>query len=269
MLASVMNLALWQTEFGEGPLVACAIHDGHALRPEVAKLIGLDAAQRLYEEDPHTAAWTLIAPTRVIGRRSRFEVDLNRPRDKAIYLKKEDAWGLDVWKSPPPPELVGELLRFYDDFYAHLRVLLDRLVDRHRRVVVFDLHSYNHARDGAGRAFADAEQNPEINLGTKSMERDYWTPVVDEFSTELRNYDYFGRRLDVRENVRFFGGHMVAWIHENFPRRVCGLAIEVKKFFMDEWTGQADQHQLTALGEALRRAAAGVRESLENWDDAR
>jgi N-formylglutamate deformylase len=263
------SFPLWQIEFGDAPLVACAIHDGHVLRSRVAEIMGLDAAQRLYEEDPHTAKWTVIAPTRVVARQSRFEVDLNRPREQALYLKREDAWGLDVWKSPPPPALVSELQRYYDDFYAHLRVLLERLVERHRRVVVFDLHSYNHVRDGAGRPFAAPEQNPEINLGTRSMERDYWAPVVDRFLQEMRSYDFVGRRLDVRENVKFFGGHMVTWLHDRFPRQVCGLAIEVKKFFMDEWTGEADEQQLAAIGDALRQAAGGVLDELENWDDGR
>ena len=78
----MMQSPIWQTEIGEGPLVACAIHDGHAVRPEVAECLKLDSVQRLYEEDPYTGAWTAIAPTRIIGRQSRFEVDLNRPRQR-------------------------------------------------------------------------------------------------------------------------------------------------------------------------------------------
>src|SRR6185369_9772081 len=89
---------IWQTEFGDGPLVACAIHDGHDVRPEVADCLRLDSAQRLYEEDPYTGEWTSIAPTRIVARRSRFEVDFNRSRDKAVYITPVDAWGLDVWR---------------------------------------------------------------------------------------------------------------------------------------------------------------------------
>src|SRR5262245_52168237 len=51
----------WRTETGDGPLVACAIHDGHAVRPEVTECLRLDSAQRRYEEDPYTAPWTSIA----------------------------------------------------------------------------------------------------------------------------------------------------------------------------------------------------------------
>ena len=74
-----MNAAIWKTVEGEGPIIASAIHDGHDVRPEVASLLALDDAQRLREEDPHTAGWTRVAPTRIVGLVSRFEVDLNRP----------------------------------------------------------------------------------------------------------------------------------------------------------------------------------------------
>src|SRR5947207_14818870 len=119
---------IWRVEFGDGPLVACAVHDGHDVRAEVAACLRLNDAQRRYEEDPFTANWTSIAPTRIVARRSRFEVDFNRPREKAIYMTPEDAWGLDVWRCSPAPELVAKSLQTYDDFYADLRRLLQRLV---------------------------------------------------------------------------------------------------------------------------------------------
>jgi hypothetical protein len=145
-----------------------------------------------------------------------------------------------------------------------LRLLLEQLVARHGRVVVFDLHSYNHVRDGHGGAASDPEANPEINLGTGSLSRDLWTPIVERWLNEMRSYNYFGRQLDVRENVKFFGGNLPNWIHQNFPSTVCALAIEVKKFFMDEWTGELDAAQHDAIGQALARAASGVRNELES-----
>jgi N-formylglutamate deformylase len=254
---------IWQIEFGEGPLIACAVHDGHAVRPEVANCLRLNESQRRYEEDPYTGLWTPIAPTRIVARRSRFEVDLNRPREKAVYITPADAWGLDIWACRPSPEIVQRSLQAYDDFYAHLRLLLERLVARHGRVVVFDLHSYNHVREGAGTALADPAQNPEINLGTGSMDRRRWAAIVDRWLAEARDCDYFGRRLDVRENVKFFGGHLPTWIHATFPETVCALAIEVKKFFMDEWTGKLDARQHEEIGKVLARAAEGVADELK------
>jgi N-formylglutamate amidohydrolase len=252
---------IWHTDFGDGPLVACALHDGHEVRPDVADCFRLSAAQRRYEEDPYTASWTHIAPTRIVARRSRFELDLNRPRDKAVYITPADAWGLDIWKYSPSPQVIEQSLRAYDDFYAHLDWLLERLVGHHGRVVVFDLHSYNHGRDGAP---ADAVQNPEINLGTGTMNRSLWAPIIDRWLAEMRAHDYFGRRLDVRENVKFFGGHFPEWIHRQFPETVCALAIEVKKFFMDERSGALDARQHAELQAALARAARGVENELEN-----
>jgi len=258
-----MTIPLWQTVFGEGPLVACAVHDGHAVRPEVVECLKLTPEQRLYEEDPYTGDWTSIAPTRVVALRSRFEVDFNRPREKAVYITPAEAWGLDVWKCPPPHELIGHSLSAYDDFYDHLRQLLERLVADHGQVVVFDLHSYNHARDGADGKAAATEANPEINLGTGSMARALWSPIVDCWLAAMREFDFLGRRLDVRENVKFVGGHLPKWIHESFPNQVCVLAVEVKKFFMNEWTGELDAGQHRAIKDALEHAAAAVAVELE------
>ena len=70
---------------GDGPIVATAIHDGHAVRPEVAELLALDSATRLREEDPFTGRLAAVAPTYLVALRSRFEIDLNRPRDQAVY----------------------------------------------------------------------------------------------------------------------------------------------------------------------------------------
>jgi hypothetical protein len=258
-----MTQTFWYTEYGDGPLVACAIHDGHDICHNLTACLRLSDAERLYEEDPYTDLWTSFAPTRIVVRRSRFEVDLNRPRDQAIYLTPADAWGLNVWNCPPTPEMVARSLRIYDAFYAHLRLLLEQLVDQYGRIVVFDLHSYNHRRDEYGRLSADPALNPEINLGTGTMDRRRWGAIVERWLADMRSFDYCGRRLDVRENVKFFGGNLPGWIHQRFPDSVCALAIEVKKFFMDEWTGELDTLQHQAIGAALTQAARGVAEVLE------
>lgn len=259
----MQHTPIWQMEFGDGPLVACAIHDGHFVRADVATRLNLAASQRLYEEDPFTAVWTAIAPTRIIGRRSRFEIDFNRPRDKAVYMTPADAWGLEVWKEPPPANVVNHSLRVYDEFYAHLKRVLDLLVSFHGEVVVFDLHSYNHERDGCGTGAANCDGNPEINLGTGTMARALWAPIVDCWLGAMREFDFLGRRLDVRENVKFFGGQLARWIHENYSSSVCVLAIEVKKFFMNEWTGELYTEQHEAIGRALAYAATAVNDELQ------
>ncbi|MDH3456219.1 MAG: N-formylglutamate amidohydrolase [Gemmatimonadota bacterium] len=257
-----MQDTLWQVTEGDGPLVALAIHDGHSVRSEVAARLALDDDARLREEDPYTARWTALAPTRIVVSRSRFEVDLNRPRDRAVYREPSDAWGLDLWRSPLPDDLVERSLAQYDEFYATIHDVLERVIRRAGQFVVYDLHSYNHRRDGPDAAPADPDANPQVNLGTGSMDRQRWAPVVDRFVEGLRAWPFPGGGLDVRENVKFRGGHLSRWIHETFPGAGCALAIEFKKFFMDEWTGQPNEEAIDAIGRALTATTTGVLDEL-------
>jgi hypothetical protein len=255
---------IWKLERGNSPLVATAIHAGHALREEVAAIMQLAEMDRLREEDPFTDQWTMVTDTRLIGLRSRFEVDLNRPRGQAVYIEPADAWGLQVWREKPSPAIIERSLAEYDAFYAEVKRLLTGLEQRFGRFVVFDLHSYNHRREGPGGPIADPLLNPEVNIGTGTMDRERWAPLVDRFMADLRAVDFLGRHLDVRENVKFFGGQFPRWIHENFPESGCAIAIEFKKFFMDEWTGRPDPagKQLEAIRQALAATVPGVLEAL-------
>jgi N-formylglutamate amidohydrolase len=252
----------WHFETGDSPLLAIAIHDGNEVRKEVADRLALSASDRLREEDPFTGSWTTVAPTRLVVRPSRFEVDLNRPREKAVYKKPEDAWGLQVWRRPPPRPVIDRSLAIYDEFYSDVDKLLSGHIDRFGHVVVFDLHSYNHRRDGPEGEPDEAAGNPEVNIGTGTMDRQRWAPVVDRFIDDLRAFEFLGRNLDVRENAKFRGGNFPRWTHETFPGAVCTLAIEFKKFFMDEWTGQLYPEPADAIVEGLRATVPGMLEEL-------
>lgn len=241
----------WTIVTGEQPILATAIHNGHAVRHEVAQLMVLPEADRLREEDPFVGQWAVCSKNRIVVHVSRFEVDLNRPREKAVYLTPEDCWGLNVWSSPPSGDVVERSLAVYDNYYAVLKKLLSELAERHKRFVVLDIHSYNHRRGGPDAGIDDPDKNPEVNIGTGTMERERWANVVDGFMDQLSSFNYMGRELDVRENVKFKGGFMSQWVHENFPESGCCLAIEFKKFFMDEWTGEPYPEHLDALRMAM------------------
>lgn len=243
---------------GSGPLIATAIHDGSSLREDLQPHINLNKSERLREEDPFTAEWIDIADNQIIAFDSRFEVDLNRPREKAVYLKPEDAWGLKVWKSELPADQVNKSYQKYDRFYKDVKVFFDQIKQKFGGFVVFDLHTYNHRRDVSDAPPASPEENPEINLGTGKMNRKKWAPLVDDFVQTLSSFNFQGRNLDVRENVKFKGGHFSDWIHQTFPDVSCVLAIEVKKFFMDEWTGIPDRDKIQMIKEALRSTVPGV-----------
>ena len=248
---------------GHSPVVAAAIHDGHQVREEVSRILALTEAERLREEDPFTATWTEVAETRIIGSHSRFEVDLNRPREKAVYITPEDAWGLHVWKERPDEQLISRSLAAYDAFYSEVRNLLTDMAQHFRHFVVFDLHSYNHRRNGRSAPPAAPEDNPEVNIGTGTVIDQKWMPLIHRFIEDLRNYDFMGRHLDVRENIKFRGGQFTRWIHESFPNSGCALAIEFKKFFMDEWTGEPDMMKINTIQQALQSTLPGVKKEID------
>lgn len=253
---------LWSIHRGSEPLFATALHAGHDLRGQLSRLIAIDEDTRLREEDPYTDYLAAVVPTRIVPNRSRFEVDLNRARQEAVYLGPEDAWGLDVWRETPSEEMQRRSLAEYDEFYAELKNLLSELELKYGRFVIFDIHSYNYRRAGPDAPPEDPETHPEVNVGTGTMEREHWAPVVDRFIRDLRNFDFLGQHLDARENVKFQGRQFAQWVHSNFPDTGCVLAIEFKKFFMDEWTGKVDPDQLEAIYEALRSTLPGIAEEI-------
>ena len=242
-------------------MVATAIHAGHELRPEIAAEMMLAEATRTREEDPVTDRIAAAVPIHVIVHRSRFEVDVNRERSASVYLRPDDVWGLDVWRRSLPDDVVARSRAEHDAFYEAVGAILDRLAAR-GPFVVLDVHSYNHRRGGPEAPPAPEEGNPDVNVGTGTLDRTRFGAVADLFVAKLREARVVGRHLDVRENVRFRGGYFSRWVHEQYPGRGCALAIEFKKTFMDEWTGVVDDDHVAQLGTALRDTLPSMSQAL-------
>ena len=129
-----------------------------------------------------------------------------------------------------------------------LAQLLDGVAARHERFLLIDVHSYNHRRDGPDAPPMPQEKAPDINIGTFSMPRERWSFLVDPLTDAMRSFDFNGRRLDVRENVAFQGkGEQTRFVHDLYPGSGCAIALEIKKFYMDEWTGAPDPSELAAM----------------------
>lgn len=252
----------WELRQGPGPLIGVALHAGHNLRSELVPYLAIDEATRFREEDPYSDYWTLACGTRLLTLRSRFEVDLNRRREDAVYRSPKDAWSHDIWAKPLNEDMIAESLREHDRFYTEIERDLRAIERQVGRFVVFDLHSYNHRRAGPDAPPEDAQSNPEINVGTGSMNRALWAPIVEGFMNTLADFDFLGRHLDVRENINFRGRNLAEFVHERFPETGCVLAIEVKKFFMDEWSGLANTRQVVALLQAFRKAGGAIEQEL-------
>lgn len=240
------------------PFVATAIHAGQSVRPGLKPLYNLQPVDRLREEDPYTDYFASFSPRQIIGNRSRFEVDVNRPLKSSVYRNPDEAWGLHVWKEWPGKERLARSYEIHRQFFDNVRSLLSRLIDQYGFVVIYDLHSYNYRRNGPDAPPDDPQENPDINLGTSNVNRELWAPVIDGMIADLREFDYPGRTLDVRENIKFRGGYLTQWIREQFGDYSCAIAIEVKKFFMDEWTGRYDPVQLRAVRDLIRSTAPGM-----------
>jgi len=245
----------------DASLIATAIHAGHDLRPEVAAILTLDEDVRLREEDPFTDRIAACADAQAYVSRSRFEVDLNRGRDQAVYRTPDDSWGLEIWADELPTEVVEGSLEVYDAFYRDLGRHLDQLAQR-GPFVVYDVHSYNYRRGGPEEPGDPEDETPDINVGTKSLSGE-WRAVVDTFIGTLDGREVNARPLDVRENVRFKGANLSHWVAERYGGVGCTLALEFKKTFMDEWSGGVDESHLgeltAALGDSIPAVLDAVR----------
>lgn len=250
----------WDIVDGVGPVLATAVHAGHQVRPELEGRFRADAALRRREEDPMTGIWATTGDRAFRCYVSRFEVDLNRPREQAVYRKPEDAWGIKVWNEPPTDREVEESLRLWDTYYEMMAGWIEGMIKQHGRVLLLDVHSYNHRRDGPYAHAAPQEGNPDIDLGVTTLDSTIFGDLLDVFHDELARHPAHTRQLDVRRNVRYDdGGHWPEWVFAQYGEDVAAITLEYKKFYMDEWTGEAFLPVVEDLRSGLAKAVSRVK----------
>ncbi|WP_344802974.1 N-formylglutamate amidohydrolase [Allohahella marinimesophila] len=230
----------WVIHSTGGPVLATAVHAGHAMREELRPYLEADEAELRREEDPLTDIWASAAPDHFLCRTSRFEVDLNRSRDMALATNPEHTWGKRIWRESPPQAMIERSLAQHDRFYGLMSDWIKSLITTHGKILLLDIHSYNHRRDGEYAPPASSSSNPDIDLGLTELNHDRYGSLIDVFSEALAQVPCQGRRPDVRGNVRYpDGGHWPEWVFAEFGDDVCTVTLEYKKFYMDEWTGHA------------------------------
>ncbi len=249
----------------ESPVIALALHDGHEIDTALAAHLKLKSHERFREEDPYTGDMADVPANRLVVRTSRFQVDLNRRKDAALYREPADAWGLDVWGEAVKEKYAGKLIEAYESFYGMFRDLLESLVKRHGCFVILDIHSYNHRRDSPNIE-APREENPEINIGTIHNDPK-WAGLTQKFIGYLAHARVGDRRPDVRENVKFKGGGFSEWVNERYSGKGCVLSVEFKKTFMDEWTGRVDVAHLRDLNRMLEGSIPLLMDELECYKE--
>lgn len=219
----------------DSPFWAVAPHDGHQISPPLAPYLLLDDEQRLREEDPYTACMAELPVNQLFVGTSRFQLDINRAIDGAVYLRPDQAWGLQVWKEKLPEHILQQLYQEHEQIYTQIDQWIQETIDTHGFFVVFDVHSYNAKRESRDEVI-DAAANPQVNLGTH-YNKPLWRPLIEEFIKSVSKQQLLESPIDIRENVKFKGGNLAQHLTKKFGDYGCVLSVEFRKDFMDEWTG--------------------------------
>ena len=247
----------------DGPVLTAAVHAGHHVRLELQPFLAIEQEARLREEDPMTDFFLTLGDTAIRANRSRFECDLNRDRAGCISKNPEDTWGLTIWDEDLPEEQMERSRQLHDAFYAAATERIDAMIAEHGRILLLDLHSYNHLREGKDGEPAPLPDNPDIDLGVTTLDKPVYGELVERFARKLRSVPVDGRTPDVRENKRFEdGGNFPEWLHARYGEDACIMTLEYKKIFMDEWGRSADIFALQALRHGLSLAVADARQWL-------
>ena len=209
------------------PYICGAVHDGHQFRKSLWENCLHSEYDRWYEEDPCTKAMVLDHPIVIAGCDSRFEYDLNRAPESAIY---EDAWGKKLWKQPLPDLEYQKSIEKHKAFYRVTQALVHKIESKFGRAIVFDMHSYNWKR-------WDREV-PTWNLGTTNIDNSRFGKLVASWSNRLGQMQLpNGIKSTSGVNDTFQGnGYFLKFITNHFSNTLV-LATEIAKVYCDEELG--------------------------------
>ncbi|MFT5847004.1 MAG: hypothetical protein ACJARX_001130 [Psychroserpens sp.] len=205
---------------------ACAaVHDGHQFRKELWENCIHTEYERWYEEDPETKNMVMSHPIVIASCDSRFEYDLNREPEHAIF---ETAWGKALWKQPISEEQKNKSLEKYANFYKVTYALILKLEEKFGVVVVYDMHSYNWKR-------WDREV-PTWNLGTSNVDKERFGDAIESWRQSLSQLKFPKNiKSTALVNDTFQGnGYFLKYITQNFKNTLI-LATEIAKVYCDEY----------------------------------
>ncbi|MFD0964198.1 N-formylglutamate amidohydrolase [Pseudofulvibacter geojedonensis] len=206
------------------PYVCGAVHDGHQFRKALWNNCKHSEYDRWYEEDPCTKEMVDEHPIVIAGCDSRFEYDLNRSPESAVYT---DAWGKKLWKNPLSEKEKKISLLKHSNFYKVVYKLISVLEQIHGKCVVYDIHSYNWKRW--------ERKVPTWNLGTANIDQDRFVEEIENWRQSLSEINLPNEIIsDAKINDTFQGnGYFLKYITQNFKNTLV-LATEIKKIYCDE-----------------------------------
>lgn len=222
---------------------ACAaVHDGHQFRKSLWDNCLHTEYDRWYEEDPETKNMIKSHPIVIASCDSRFEYDLNRPPEEAVF---ETAWGKRLWKSPLPEIEKQKSLKKHHNFYRVVQALISKLEEKFGVCVVYDMHSYNWQR-------WDREV-PTWNLGTSNIDNNRFGNTVESWQQFLSSIELpHNIKQSAKVNDTFQGnGYFLKFITQNFQNTLV-LATEIAKVYCDEYRQIIFPEVITAVEQQLQ-----------------
>lgn len=206
------------------PYVCGAVHDGHQFRKELWDNCLHSDYDRWFEEDPCTKQLIQSHPIVIAGCDSRFEYDLNRSTEEAIF---ETAWGKKLWKKPLSQAMRAKSLRKHSNFYRVVEALIAKIESKFGKCIVYDMHSYNWRR-------WDREV-PTFNLGTTNIDTVRFGSYIESWRQSLSeiNLPYNIKSTSKINNTFYGNGYFLKFITSKFKNTLV-LATEVKKIYCDE-----------------------------------
>jgi hypothetical protein len=224
------------------PYICGAVHDGHQFRKSLWENCLHTEYDRWYEEDPFTKEMIQSHPIVIAGCDSRFEYDLNRAPETAIYI---DAWGKTLWKSPLTEEEYNLSLQKHVGFYKVVQALIEKVESIYGKAIVFDMHSYNWKRW--------EREVPTWNLGTSNIDNDRFGVIANSWSNKLGSMQLpNGIKSTSKINDTFQGnGYFLKYISQNFNETLV-LATEIAKVYCDEYTGIIYPEVVRSIEEQLK-----------------
>lgn len=202
-----------------------AVHNGHQFRKELWNNCIHTEYERWYEEDPETKNMVISHPILIAGCDSRFEYDLNRTPEEAVF---ETAWGKQLWKQPLPEAQKQRSQNKHENFYKVVHALISKLEDMFRVCIVYDMHSYNWKR-------WDREV-PTWNLGTSNVDNERFGDIIEAWRIRLSeiNLPHDIKPTSKINNTFYGNGYFLKFITNNFKNTLV-LATEIAKVYCDEY----------------------------------
>ncbi len=225
------------------PYVCFSTHSGSKIRKEAKKNIAISQRKRKYQEDPHTEDFVVSMPIMAQGLDSRYEYDLNRSPENAIY---EEAFGYKVWKKALTEAEKKKALQKHQNFYTVISVLLQKLESKFQACVVYDIHAFNYKKI--------ERETPMFNIGTEKIDNRKFGNFVKSWQKELEKIQLPEIESTVKINDVFHGrGYLLEYITKNFSNTLV-LATEIKKVYCNEEKGDFFPVVIDAITQGLKKA---------------